>query len=424
MGGTQSKKWVLLAAGSEGWINYRHQACVCHAYQMAHGNGIPDEQIVVMMYDDIANNEANQNHRGEIINEPGGPNVYQGVLKDYINNDVSVQNFLAVLRGDEANVTKHAGGPKKVLKSGRNDTIFIYLSGHGGKGVFAFPNTNTLHASDLVDTINEMSGRHQFSKMVIYVESCFSGSMIDHLPKNTEVYGVSASSPDESSYAYFLDEDRWAYLSNEFTAYWLLHNEKSDLTKTTFWNQFVYLREKVQRSTPHQYGNITLRELYISDFLGRPDSRTQAERARQAKRLKQTHLTLTNEVPLIIQRSRIQCENNIEKKRALQRDYDNLMKMKERIATAVQNIAMQSCPERGPRALIDTSRLTQLKHLKHVAEHFRQTFSKWHEEQYVSFVMAHMSVFVNLIESGVDVERIKDAITRVHIAQGPSSGRY
>lgn len=81
------KHWVVIVAGSNGWYNYRHQvrtsvtntvlpACqnapltphfmafsafkadVCHAYQIVHKNGIPDEQIVVMMYDDLAENEA------------------------------------------------------------------------------------------------------------------------------------------------------------------------------------------------------------------------------------------------------------------------------------------------------------------------------------------------------------------------------
>jgi legumain len=33
------------------------QADVCHAYQIVHENGIPDENIIVMMYDDIAYNE-------------------------------------------------------------------------------------------------------------------------------------------------------------------------------------------------------------------------------------------------------------------------------------------------------------------------------------------------------------------------------
>lgn len=47
--------WALLVAGSNGYYNYRHQADVCHAYQILHRNGVPDERIVVMMYDDIAN---------------------------------------------------------------------------------------------------------------------------------------------------------------------------------------------------------------------------------------------------------------------------------------------------------------------------------------------------------------------------------
>ncbi|KAG9267232.1 legumain-like [Astyanax mexicanus] len=88
-----AKQWVLLAAGSRGWINYRHQADVCHAYQMVHQHGIPDEQVVVMMYDDIANNEENPNP-GEIINKPNGTNVYPGVLKDYTGDVCVLSNCL------------------------------------------------------------------------------------------------------------------------------------------------------------------------------------------------------------------------------------------------------------------------------------------------------------------------------------------
>ena len=50
--------WALLVAGSNGWFNYRHQADVCHAYQILHNHAIPDSNIVVMMFDDIAENTA------------------------------------------------------------------------------------------------------------------------------------------------------------------------------------------------------------------------------------------------------------------------------------------------------------------------------------------------------------------------------
>ena len=48
--------WALLIAGSNEYMNYRHQADVCHAYHVLHNHGIPDDHIIVMMYDDIAHN--------------------------------------------------------------------------------------------------------------------------------------------------------------------------------------------------------------------------------------------------------------------------------------------------------------------------------------------------------------------------------
>ena len=51
---TLAKYKAILVAGSNGWENYRHQADVCHAYQILHRNGISDSNIIVMMYDDLA----------------------------------------------------------------------------------------------------------------------------------------------------------------------------------------------------------------------------------------------------------------------------------------------------------------------------------------------------------------------------------
>ncbi|XP_065036611.1 vacuolar-processing enzyme-like [Musa acuminata AAA Group] len=73
-------RWAVLIAGSNGYYNYRHQADVCHAYQILRRGGLKDENIVVFMYDDIANNEENP-IPGVIINDPQGENVYAGVPK-------------------------------------------------------------------------------------------------------------------------------------------------------------------------------------------------------------------------------------------------------------------------------------------------------------------------------------------------------
>ncbi|KAG8542245.1 hypothetical protein GDO81_027156 [Engystomops pustulosus] len=174
------KHWVVLVAGSNGWYNYRHQADLCHSYQIVKKNGIPDEQIVVMMYDDIANNEENPT-KGIIINRPNGTDVYAGVPKDYTGEDVTPANFLAVLKGDSQAVKGKGSG--KVIHSGPNDHVFVYFTDHGAPGLLAFPNDD-LHVKDLNETIQYMYDNKKYKKMVLYIEACESGSMMNHLPNN------------------------------------------------------------------------------------------------------------------------------------------------------------------------------------------------------------------------------------------------
>ncbi|KAK9014629.1 hypothetical protein V6N11_005782 [Hibiscus sabdariffa] len=78
--GLEGTRWAVLVAGSRGFSNYRHQADVCHAYQLLKNGGLKDENIIVFMYDDIAFHEDNP-RPGTIINHPDGTDVYKGVPK-------------------------------------------------------------------------------------------------------------------------------------------------------------------------------------------------------------------------------------------------------------------------------------------------------------------------------------------------------
>lgn len=62
--------WALLAAGSNGWYNYRHQADVFHAYQVLLAGGYRRDHIVVMAADDIAQDAENP-MPGKVFNAPG-----------------------------------------------------------------------------------------------------------------------------------------------------------------------------------------------------------------------------------------------------------------------------------------------------------------------------------------------------------------
>ncbi|KAA0704521.1 Legumain [Triplophysa tibetana] len=105
-------------------------ANVCCHYQLIKREKIPDEQIVTMMYDDIAENHKNP-QKGNILSVLDNENVYEGFLKDYTGKDVTPKNFLNALQGKCAD--------KKVIKSGKDDNIFIYMTGLGTESTFEFP---------------------------------------------------------------------------------------------------------------------------------------------------------------------------------------------------------------------------------------------------------------------------------------------
>jgi legumain len=55
-------------------------------------HGIPDSNVIVFHFDDIAHNSANPTP-GQVINKPGGKDVYHGVPKDYTGDEVTPKVF-------------------------------------------------------------------------------------------------------------------------------------------------------------------------------------------------------------------------------------------------------------------------------------------------------------------------------------------
>ncbi|THU72753.1 hypothetical protein C4D60_Mb04t15520 [Musa balbisiana] len=194
-------RWAVLIAGSNGYYNYRHQADVCHAYQILRRGGLKDENIIVFMYDDIAHNEENP-IPGVIINDPQGENVYAGVPKDYVGDDVNVNNFFAVLLGNRTALT---GGSGKVIDSGPDDYIFIYYTDHGGPGVLGMPTYPDLYADDLIAVLKHKHASGSYKSMVFYLEACESGSIFEGLlPNNINIYATTAANPMESILVIYL----------------------------------------------------------------------------------------------------------------------------------------------------------------------------------------------------------------------------
>jgi len=275
----ECKNWVLLVAGSNGYYNYRHQADICHAYHVVRNHGVPAENIVTMMYDDIANSPENP-IQGNVINQPDGPNVYPGVVIDYKGEDVTPDVFLAALTGDKTKAQKLTNGRgSKVIESGPNDHVFVNFADHGAPGLLAFPSDELL-ADKLKAALQEMYENKKYKKLVLYVEACESGSMFDKLlPASWNIFATTAANPDESSYACYFDDKRNTYLGDVYSVNWMEDSDKENLDVETLSKQFSITKDETNTSHVMEYGDLTISKMTVAEFQGNETSKVKVPRS-------------------------------------------------------------------------------------------------------------------------------------------------
>ena len=277
----EGENWAILACGSNGYVNYRHQADVFHVYQSLIKRGFSKDHIILFAYDDIAYNKRNP-FPGQIFNRPDGPNVYEGVIIDYDDSNVNPEIYLSVLKGDTQN-----GKLKKVLNSTENDNIFLYFSDHGVAGAIVFPDNKFLYADELEETFRIMKNKRMYKNIIFYLESCYSGSMFNNLSPDLNIYSVTAANPFEQSLAtycypqdYVNGQEMHTCLSNEFTSNWLddsdsriFFNENIDLNNEySSHEQFIYIKNVTKNSHVQEYGNLLIGDMPITYFQSSNDA--------------------------------------------------------------------------------------------------------------------------------------------------------
>ncbi len=280
----QGENWAVLACGSTGYMNYRHQADVFHVYQSLLKRGFSKEHIILFAYDDIAYSPRNP-FPGQVFNRPDGPDVYEGVSIDYSDYNVNPENYLSILKGDNRN-----GKLRKVLNSTENDNIFLYFVDHGIAGAIVFPDNKFLYADELEETFKFMKDKKMYKNIIFYLESCYSGSMFNNINPELNVYSVTASSPSEQSLAtycypqdYVNGQEMHTCLSNEFTSNWLddsdsriffEENQETNDSKCEYssHDQFLYTKDKTKNSHVQEYGDLSVGDLPITYFQSSKDN--------------------------------------------------------------------------------------------------------------------------------------------------------
>ncbi|GAB6022687.1 hypothetical protein CHUAL_006781 [Chamberlinius hualienensis] len=399
------KLWAVLVAGSNFYGNYRHQADICHAYQILHKHGIPDEQIIVFMFDDIAYSPANPT-KGIIVNHVNGSDVYHGVVKDYIGMDVTPKNFLNVLLGKSEEMAHIGTG--KVLKSGPNDHVFINFADHGATGLVAFPDEE-LYAKDLIATLEAMNKKNMYNKLVFYMEACESGSMFDKILKsNLNIFATTAASTDESSFACYWDDLREAYLGDFYSVYWMEDTDNNDITKETLQSQFLNVKQETNMSHPQEYGDLRIGKMTVAEFQGKKVTLPKQKKIRTQI----TDAVPSREVPMETLRRRLQAaklSNRVEDTISLQKQIFKLESNRKFLLEKVKRIIRRSVvqPELIARVWHERLELNDLDCHKNVVSYFSENCFKLSKNDYS---LKYVYVFANMCELGIKPKAMKKAM--------------
>lgn len=258
---------AILIAGSQGFRNYRHQADLCHAFQILKSGGIPVDQIITFVFDDIAHNPENP-YPGQIFNRPGGENVYPGCAKDYTGWDVNRDTVLAVLQGDERAVAGKGSG--RVLKPYPEQKVFFYFTDHGGTGMIAMPVGPPIYADEFHAVLNSMAENDHFGQMLIYLEACEAGSMFSdfQMDRNNKIMAVAAAKAFENSYATYCPEPGHqtrikipnatrigACMGDLFSVSWMEDTELVNLSEGFIKEQVIRVSERTSQQNRYIYGS-------------------------------------------------------------------------------------------------------------------------------------------------------------------------
>ncbi|VDO75593.1 unnamed protein product, partial [Schistosoma margrebowiei] len=142
------------------------------------------------------------------------------------------------------------------IHSGKNDDVFIYFTDHGAPGLIAFPDDD-LHAKQFMATLKYLHNHKRYSKLVIYIEACESGSMFQGiLPSNLNIYATTAASPTESSYGTFCDDPKIpSCLADLYSYDWIVDSQTHQLTRRTLDQQYREVKRETDLSHVQRYGD-------------------------------------------------------------------------------------------------------------------------------------------------------------------------
>ncbi len=208
----QKKDFVAVIVGpSMGWPNYRHQSDALAFYTLLRDNGVDDDHIILMVYDDVPTAPENP-IQGDIHNIPKGKNIRIGADVDYAGSEVTAETFKNVLSG-----TTTPTSPLVLVTNASTD-VFVYIASHGTPGGIVFGADDELFTTDDFTALTDsMSRNNQYREMVFFVDTCF-GESIATDTNASGIFYLTGAAKNEPSLGAVYDLRIRQWLSDEFTS--------------------------------------------------------------------------------------------------------------------------------------------------------------------------------------------------------------
>ena len=245
--------WALLVASSKEWANYRHQADVLAIYQQVKQAGYTDDRIILIAEDDIADNVSNPN-KGVVQVTIGGNNVYEQVEIDYRMSELQAKDILAILSGEKSERLPI------VIESTANDNVFVFWSGHGVPGALCWnDDAYGIMGDQLDETFHRMREKRSYRKLLMMVEACFSGGVMEQCRNIPGMLFVTAANGDETSKADVFNGEMKVWMSNRFTSTFIeqITENKNIALRDLYYRLFINtVGSHVMVYNAENYGNL------------------------------------------------------------------------------------------------------------------------------------------------------------------------
>lgn len=272
--------WAVIVSPSTTWANYRHQADAFAMYKTLKQYGYDDDHIVLIVEDNLAHDPRNAKFDGQIfVDRDTVMAIYDPLVNEDVRSDCVVDYHFSELKPDDlADIMlgRQSERLPHVIHSDGDDNVFFFWSGHGGPTqgpLWGNENATTYFGTERIKSIVEqMEEESLYRRMMLAIETCFSGKWGEALMGMPNVIVLTAATPYETSKADLYSGELGVYLSNAFARtfrheintnfYVTIYDLYKEMAKTTTGSH-------VSMYNQQNYGNVyteRANEFFISPY--------------------------------------------------------------------------------------------------------------------------------------------------------------